>query len=270
MKISLNIFSIFLMGLVISGCDKISNIPTTGASLCANQTNINSIKSIVFDNAISTTGEDPTTINDWRATFTATVTMPLLQGVDEKLKRTDCSGRFVLTVPQTTRSKFGGESELKADITYFIQPSADGNGNIVHVDGIDFLVNKIVEANANANAAVIARQAEAQQIAEQAKANAIANIGGPQLAVTYNPSFDCSRRLNNTERMICQDEGLARLDRQLSDSFRYKVSLYYGAQKQALLAGQRQMLAQRAACPDINCLYQWYDKDIQWVNSLGQ
>lgn len=252
----------------VSACDKVS-AKFNDSEKCADSSVYETVKNIVFDKVENTNSDNPLKINDWKKSFLTTVNMPALSGVDKQINKVSCTGRLTFTIPQEERKFFNGETELKADITYSIQPSADKSGNIISVDGVEYIVSDIVEANGRAIGMKTAGIINAQQAAEQAKAEQIASAGGPQIAQTYNPSFDCGRSLTNTERMICQDEGLASLDRELSTMFKTKLSSYDNAQKQTLLAIQRKNLSIRAKCPDTSCLYDWYSKNKEWVSTIN-
>jgi hypothetical protein len=238
------------------------------AKSCGSPETYETIKKIVFDNAVSSAVDGSVMINDWRKLTSLTVENPLVSGVNKEIARTDCVGRIIISIPESERQKFGGEAQIKADVTYFAQPSADGKGDVISVDGIAPIVNRIVEANASAIGLLEANRIENERVQANAKAQAIAKAGGPQLQATYNPSFDCTGRLKNVERMICQDEGLASLDRNLSATFRNKIVSLDVGYKQPILAEQRQNLAARANCPDIACLYEWYNNNQNWVDAL--
>ena len=213
-----------------------------GAQECSSPGTYSTIKEIIFNQAVHIAGGDPVPINDLRLASSTRMDIPLVKGFDSNLKRAECSGRFIISIPATARAAFSGEQELKADITYSVQPAADGRGSVVEVYGIEYIVRNIVSANAFRSA----RRVEQQ--------------GGPHFITTFNPSFDCGPRLTNTERMICQDEELSRKDRQLSSSFKIVLAASTGTDRQLLLNYQRRALADRATCAETSCLSQWYEK----------
>jgi uncharacterized protein YecT (DUF1311 family) len=261
--------ALLVLALGVQGCGKLEQQSKTGASKCADVETYESLKRIVFNSSRSSTTDDPLLLNDWSRTFSVSVELPLLQSVDTVVSRTNCTGRLVLTIPQPDQSKFGGETALKADISYFIQPSADGSGDIVSAEGAEYLIGKIVAANRKSLSDAANRRIEAENLAAQERATEVAKIGGPQTVRTYNPSFDCGQSLNNVERMICQNEGLAGQDRQLSADFKLKLMSYEGDQKQRLLSMQRDNLSRRAACADVECLESWYYENSEWVSSIN-
>ena len=213
-----------------------------GAQECASPDTYSTIKEIIFNQAVQIAGGDPVPIHDLRLASSTRMDIPLVKGYNSNLKRAECSGRFIISNPVTARTAFSGEQELKADIAYSVQPAADGQGSVVEVNGIEYIVRSIVSANAIRSA----RRVEQQ--------------GGPHLVNTFNPSFGCGPRLTNTERMICQDEELSQKDRQLSSSFKLVLAASTGTDRQLLLNYQRRALAERATCAETSCLSQWYEK----------
>jgi uncharacterized protein len=79
----------------------------------------------------------------------------------------------------------------------------------------------------------------------------------PPVARKTNPSFDCARARSTTEKLICGDEELARMDRELG-------GLHQRAKQAAAdpRAFQRESDAQwqrrEDTCRDADCLRRWY------------
>lgn len=103
---------------------------------------------------------------------------------------------------------------------------------------------------------------------EASAAEAQVEITEDTPVVTYNPSFDCNRHLNNTERMICQDETLSENDRKLSEMYGDLLKAYKGAYREELINRQRLLLAERATCPDLSCISKWYDEQLANIEYL--
>jgi len=67
-------------------------------------------------------------------------------------------------------------------------------------------------------------------------------VGAPQ------PSFDCRQPLGSVEALICQQEDLALLDRQLEQTLHSALQRLTPPQQQHLRSGQRDWLQQRDDC----------------------
>jgi hypothetical protein len=70
------------------------------------------------------------------------------------------------------------------------------------------------------------------------------------------PSFDCSRELSRTERLICADPWLAQSDRVLA------LAYSRAAPRQGLVGEQREWLARRDGCESRDCLVYRYEHRI--------
>lgn len=220
------------------------------SDLCGSESTYDGIKDIVFDEAIKAFG-GPGPLNSLRRAVRLRMEVPTVSNIDEKLNRVDCTGRAVIDLPPGVREQFGGDRALEAELEYSIQPAADKSGSVLRVEGIGNVIQRLV------GAATLVRSSE------------IATQGGPQLQKTYNPSFDCGKALSNVERMICQDETLASYDRALSDRYFQLKSGVSATEWQIILRSQREFLAQRAQCPDANCVRSAYVQQARYLDQLS-
>lgn len=77
-------------------------------------------------------------------------------------------------------------------------------------------------------------------------------------------SFDCRKAGTATEKAICSDIALARLDRNLADNYTVALSFTDEAGKAKIREAQRQWIAERNACGgDIGCLSSAYQARIK-------
>lgn len=218
-------------------------VPESGISdlgeLCGSDATYAGLKDIIFDKASELYG-GPGPLDSLRKSVRLRMQVPTVEGIDEELIRADCSGHGVIDLPPDVMEAFGGKRTLEADLDYAIQPAADGSGAVLRVGGIGDLVTAL------ASAASLVRSSQ------------VASAGGPQLQKTYNPSFDCGRRLTNVERMVCQSEQLAALDRALSDRYFELRKSVSKAEWKVIMDSQRQFLADRGRCADEACIERTY------------
>ena len=81
------------------------------------------------------------------------------------------------------------------------------------------------------------------------------------------PSFPCSGNLLPTEAVICSDETLASLDRQLAGAYRSKLENLPAAQRTGFEASERTWVAERNRCGENkSCIGKAYQARI---SSLG-
>lgn len=223
----------------------------TGTALCASTSTYLRIKDAIFDRAQKAFGGDPGPLESLRRSVGVRMQYPLLRGVHQDVSRTDCSGRLILDLPPAARGAFDGAPALESDIQFSVQPSADGNGDVVEVSGGDDVVQQL----AVAASLVFSRRA--------------ALNGGAQPQKTYNPSFDCGGSLSNVEQMICSDEQLSQLDRALAARYQSLRQEFSGAEWQQVVDSQRDFLRRRAACADVACLHDAYVAQSRFLDRLN-
>ena len=73
------------------------------------------------------------------------------------------------------------------------------------------------------------------------------------------PSFDCKKARSISERIICADAELSRMDRELADLYR-RAKVATDNPQEFLLASQREWQVREESCRDRACLIQWYEK----------
>ncbi|MCR2833175.1 TIR domain-containing protein [Parerythrobacter lacustris] len=76
----------------------------------------------------------------------------------------------------------------------------------------------------------------------------------PPMRASVSPSFNCSKAASRVEKMICSDDELALLDRELARSFR-ELRAVAGQDRAELEADQRNWrVAERDACGSVDCI----------------
>ena len=84
----------------------------------------------------------------------------------------------------------------------------------------------------------------------------------------YNPSFPCAGNLSNAMRMICQDENLSQLDRQMASLYKQLRAKAPKDQLPDIISGQRGFLRDRDACADTGCMTSAYQSQIETINGM--
>lgn len=73
---------------------------------------------------------------------------------------------------------------------------------------------------------------------------------------SFAASFDCGKSSSTTEKLICSDESLSKLDERLANS--YKQALDSATDKESFKKMQIEWLKQQRSCKDVECLAQIY------------
>lgn len=90
----------------------------------------------------------------------------------------------------------------------------------------------------------------------------------PVPPVKIEPSFDCDKAEKNAEKLICGDNGLSALDREVARLYKLASdALNATPEFEDLLLGQRKWLAERNTCFDADCLAEMH---VRRVNQLRQ
>lgn len=140
--------------LILGGCDGLKrNDPAQSArtraqvkrqqAACGSASAADRLKNAIFDRAIAERQGDRANLDVLADYSVARLQDPVVSGQDRSLDITRCKGRFILDVPPGAEPAFAGQHELKADINYTAQASADGNGFVYQQNGAEMIVAKL-------------------------------------------------------------------------------------------------------------------------------
>ena len=249
---------------------------------CALQSTYDSIKRALFARAARARGGDETAFAKLSDFSLLRMDSPVLRGVDEDLGRINCNGVAVLQLPPGVRVEDGG-STLSSPLDYAVQRAADGNGNVVMLGNADAIVVPL---------ATIQRSGAAQSdplvppdmdpvttpggspVFDQAPAPAPAppppqeSAPAPQPSGSARPSFNCSNARTRGEIAVCNDSGLAALDRQMASQF-YSALRRADPQQRSLLQSTRSgFLAFRDRCRSDGCVADTYRGRMREISDI--
>lgn len=90
-------------------------------------------------------------------------------------------------------------------------------------------------------------------------------------AAAASPSFSCAGKLAPTEAVICSDDSLATLDRQLTAAYAKMYASFPASERGTLTAVQKGWLAQRDACrTDKTCIHNAYQARLKQLGGAPQ
>ena len=194
---------------------------------------------------------------------------------DKNIKKYSCDAKLIT----------GGTYQLP--ITYESQLD-DKNQHIVSVGGIgrgDLLVLQagLIEGikRYREEKGVTAKPTEVPSKAIEKPSVAVASVALPSSVpvtaplaekaeaspkTTWLPSFDCTKASNFSEKAICSDTLLGKLDGALSENYRFILASNIGdGAKKDLKTAQKKWILERDKCPDNQCLTTAYQKRIDEV-----
>jgi hypothetical protein len=254
--------------------DKLSDEQAAGVAAsgtqtrCASQATYDRIKADLFRQAAEVRKSDQAAFDRLSAYASVRMERPLLRGGDEALGTVRCSGRLSLDLPPGV-AVVGGRRTLSADIDYFLQPAADGSGDVVMIEGADPIVVLLATlARTGEPTAIPPAPAPGQLPNEQPPASPIPNPPAPPVVGPAEPpapsvgdarpSFNCQRARTRGEIAVCQNSGLAELDRQMASQFTRALAAA-GPRQRAILSSTRDsFLRYRDQCPSNACIAETY------------
>jgi len=237
--------------------------------LCSSQATYDLIKRDLFRRAAELRGSDQATFDQLVSYSSLRVEAPLMRDRNDDVGSVTCNATITLDLPPGV-AVAGGRRSLSADVLYTVQPAADGSGRVVTL------------ANADGILAPLATLAKIEQPAEEPldEMNAMVPMPGEVPAMptdplapapaqpSANPSFDCTGARSAGEIAVCNDPGLAALDRRMAVQFRSALA-GASAQQRALLNQTRDsFLRYRDQCPSNACVAETYQGRMREIRDI--
>ena len=244
------------------------------AERCSSQRTYDVIKRELFRQAARVRGSDQAAFDTIAGHAAVRMERPVLRSEDEGLGTVGCSGLLVLDLPPGV-SVVGGRRSLSAEINYVLQRAADGSGDVVMLDGADAIIVPLATLARTAATPALDTNAVLPEDALQGLNEAApvdpgvtaqpapaepGNAGGAgaQQGASANPSFDCGDASTQSEIAVCNNAGLAALDRQMAAQFGRAMSNADGRQQQLLESTRSRFLRFRDGCRSDDCIADVY------------
>lgn len=255
-------------------------------SACSSQATYDRLKQVAFDEAIRIRNANSANLDTLSTHSLVRVENPRVKSRDETLDVTVCSGRFILQVPPGAERAFDGQRQLTADIEYAAQAAADGSGLVYQIRGAEPIVYRLATFDLQAQAYRPRSAATPFAHADPVPADAANDTAAParsapratpvestesapvqaatdssertQRPVPITPSFNCRIARSRSERMVCGNDRLASLDRQMSSQFYSALSRGDERVRSDLRRTRDSFLRNRERCGDPRCVEQAY------------
>ena len=193
---------------------------------------------------------------------------PVVRGIDDQLKSVTCSGTAILELPPGVEVA-GGRRSLSGDVAYMIQPAADGTGNVVRLGNADSIVVPLAtlsRAQAPESAPLVPPGLE-NQVEGQPEGIQPEQEQQPQPAAA-SPSFDCNAARRRSEIAVCNDPGLAVLDRQMATEFNRAMIGAERNQRRLLERTRDRFLSYRERCATNQCIAETYRSRLREISDI--
>ena len=254
---------------------------SAAANRCGSQRTYEEIKRELFRQAADTRGRDQAAFDRIAAHASVRVERPLLRERDSDLGTLRCSGRLTIDLPPGV-AIVGGRRALSADIDYVLQPAADGSGDVVMLEGADSIIVPL---------ATLARSGETRPLQPPTEdglspaspspaqplppATAPANpqpveapADQPRPTASARPSFNCRYARTRGEIAVCNDAGLASLDRQMAAQYYRAISTADARQRTQLVRSRSAFLRFRDRCTSDACIAETYQGRMREIRDI--
>ena len=239
------------------------------ADSCSGQATYDEIKKELFRRAAAARGGDEAAFGKI-ATYSS-VRMEAVVLRDDSAEGITCNGTLTLDLPAGVAIA-GGRRSLSADVLYTVQTGRNANGSGIALANADDLISQL------------ASLAKTETPAEEAPSNTLTNDvveappvpsdplapipGGNSTNSAANPSFDCTNARTSGEVAICNDPGLAALDRRMSAQYASAFAQADPEQRAVLQRTREAFIGYRDQCTSNSCIADTYRGRMREVRDI--
>ena len=248
-------------------------------SRCSAQSTYDRIKRELFKRAAALRASDQAAYDKLVAYAVLRVETPMLRGYDQRLNSASCSAFLSLDLPPGV-AVAGGRRTLSADVSYTLQPAADGSGEVLTLTEADGIITPLATL---ARTDGPAEQPAGGAIAETAPLGS--DVSGTDAPVEVRPaappeppartepvrarpSFNCDDATTRGEIAVCENPDLAALDRTMAAQYRRAVAGASPAQRAALVQTRDRFLGYRDRCQTTGCMRDAYVGRMQEIRDI--
>jgi uncharacterized protein YecT (DUF1311 family) len=258
---------------VITNEMALAETPADLQTWCAAQSTYDAIRRELFRRAAQVRGSDEQAYTRLADFALLRMSRPVARGVDEQVGSVTCSAAASLDLPPGV-AVAGGRRSMAGDLDYIVQSAADGSGTVVRLGNADAIVvplATLVRTGAPRDAPLVPPALEGQlgnemlPVGEGVVGDDADDGPGP---TTANPSFDCGNARSRGEITVCNDPGLAALDRQMAAQFNAALSDANGRQRALLHRTRSRFLAFRDRCASSQCVAETYRSRMREISDI--
>jgi hypothetical protein len=241
---------------------------------CSAQSTYDLIKTELFRRAATFRSGDRAQFDQVASAAVLRMERPVLENDDGGAGVIACSGSITLDLPPGIAT-VDGRNSLAADIGYSLQRSADGNGDVVTLTGVDNLLVQLAGLTKIAPAATT----PSVPVDPLSPAPAIPHppgaspppviIPAPPPVFAARPSFNCTTASSRGEMAVCADPNLAALDRQMAAQYGAALRAADPATRAALQRSGARFIAYRNQCPSTACIADTYRGRIREIRDIS-
>jgi hypothetical protein len=260
-----------------------SSVSAKPEKLCASTATYDFIKRDLFRRAAQLRGSDQAAFDRLSSFAVVRMENPVMESNNAATGAVQCSGSLSLDLPPGVQV-VGGRRTLTADVDYGVQPAADGSGNVVLLRNADAIITPLSTLARTAEPQVAAAPspdlpsqpvpapiAQPQSPVPAAPLSpATSSPVQPPRAPSVRPSFNCGNARTRGEIAVCNDPGLASLDRNMAAQFSRAVTGASPQERELLRQTAHRFYAFRDRCPDRACVADAYAGRIREIRDIAE
>jgi hypothetical protein len=243
---------------------------------CASQATYDLIKRHLFRRASALRGSGQAAFDSVAASSTIRVESPILRDENAEVASVTCNATVSVDLPPGL-AVVGGRRTLSADVLYTLQPAADSSGNVLTLANADEIITPL---------ATLGRTALVQPAPISNAVDGVAPVDPlapkvepapstqepigqePASAASVRPSFNCASARTRGEIAVCNDDGLAALDRRMAAQFDSAISGADAEQRALLVRTRDAFLRYRDQCTSNACVAQTYQGRMREIRDI--
>jgi hypothetical protein len=237
-----------------------ASAPEPSAGACQLRSNYDFLRDLAFTRAATQLPQRSADLSRLRRAVRAEGVDVRSVSYDPATGRLECRMTLKLVLPAAAQPYFGGADAVGGVVRFWAEPQDDGSGYSVLTEGLAPIVSKVMAAAGRFPSAP-----DFGIPVPPAVGPAVA-IATPKPISTPPPEprrlpkagFDCALAATSVEKMICDSDALAEVDRTMSERYFAARKGLRGTARQRQLASQRKFLSRRDGCDDESCLVGLY------------
>jgi uncharacterized protein YecT (DUF1311 family) len=229
---------------------------TTPEQQCASRSVHERIKRELFRRAAQVRGSDADAFASVAGHASVRMEAPMATRGDEDAAVVSCTGLLWLDLPPGVVAE-GGRRTLSGDIIYTVRRSSGGDPMLAGLGNADAIIAALATL-------VRTRSPDDEALNEMAPSEAPAEAGSS----ASGPSFDCAAAGTPSEIAVCNDAGLAALDRQMAALYNRSLSTADARQRALLVQTRDRFLAYREGCRTNSCIAGAYQGRMREISDI--
>jgi uncharacterized protein YecT (DUF1311 family) len=238
-------------------------VETAAANLCSGKSVADSLKTALFARAIEKRGKDEDVYRQIAASSVVRMENAALE--EDVTEGAACTATVAIDLPPGIVAS-GGRRNLMGDVDYLVASNGDG----VALRNGPGLVEDLASLARSAGAITAPLDSPDLNTPDPLDVAPDASVdeAAPRVRADASPSFDCSKARSQSEQVVCSDNALAALDRQMAAQYGRAMAAATPDQQALLRQTRDRFLLYRDRCPTAQCMADAYNGRIREIADI--